>query len=160
MTKDQAIRSIVDGTVALEGDESPQIDVTLIREPDNPQKLERYYRQHGWVFVLWQAYRMDDGAGMLHLRRQRGAQTEAEVLYNCFESYHWFHGKKRWEERVLLAGSLTSAPEEISRQLNEIFSAVPADAVRGRKGWAVAEIVATTERGTVRITIRKDDSES
>ena len=159
MTRDQALRRIIDGTVTLKGKES-KIDVTLIREPDSSEKLERYYRQHGWTFAQWRTYWMDDGgAGIFYLRRRTERETEAEALFNLFDHHEWFIGRKKWDERELLAGGIVTIPEELTRQLNALFASVPADAVRGRKGWTVAEIVETKEHGTIRIRIRKAEPE-
>ncbi len=157
MTRDQAIRLIIDGTIFLEGEKST-IDVTLIREPDWPRKLERYYRQHGWITAEWRAYQMDDeGAGLFHLRRQGKGETEAAVLFERFNDSGRFNGSKKWEERKLLAGGLSTDLDELTCQLNTLFSSVPAEAVKGRKGWKVAKIAKTKELGTVLVVIRKTD---
>ncbi len=156
MTRDQAIRLVIDGTVALEEGAS-KIDITLIRKPDHPEKLERDYRQRGWMVARWRECQMDDGAGLFHLRRKSGEETEAEALFNLFERDEWFDGRKRWENRELLAGGVGANPGELTSQLDVLFASVPSDAVKGRRGWKVTEIAETKEHGTVLVKIQRTD---
>lgn len=156
MTPDQAIRNIIDGTLALEGDKNSRIDVTLIREPEDPQKLERHYRRNGWMFAMWRRYQMDDGVGQLHLYRLRGIQTDAMVAYDCLCHDSWFNTGK-WQKREILISCPVANKNELRCQLSEMFDiASQSDhATPGRKGWSVVEVSQTKERGTVLIIIRK-----